>query len=75
MFNGSFIMSMPSTKSCNTCGDDAAMLLPMVNYSTGSGVMGRIEKLFYAEYSGANLTFHSRISPLGGVAGGWGIQG
>ena len=52
-----------------------AMLLPMVNYSTRSGVMGRIEKLFYAEYSGANLTFHSRISPLGGVAGGWGIQG
>lgn len=41
------------------------MLLPTVNYNTGSMVMERIEKLFYAEFPGGNITFHSRISPLG----------
>ena len=43
-----------------------AMLLPIVNYSTGSVVMERIEKLFILETSNANIAFHARISPLGG---------
>ena len=43
-----------------------AMLLPTVNYSTGSMVMERIEQLFYDEYPKRNVTIHHRISPLGG---------
>lgn len=43
-----------------------AMLLPMVNYSTGSMVMERIEQLFYEEYSSRKIALHFRISPLGG---------
>ena len=43
-----------------------AMLLPTVNYSTGTIVMDRIEKLFYNEYPSSHVAFHSRISPLGG---------
>ncbi len=43
-----------------------AMLLPTVNYSTGSMVVERIEHLFYQEYPAGNITFHARISPLGG---------
>lgn len=43
-----------------------AMLLPTVNYSTGSVVIDRIENLFYGETPGHNIVFHARISPLGG---------
>ncbi len=43
-----------------------AMLLPTVNYETGSMVVERIEHLFYTEYPARNITFHARISPLGG---------
>ena len=43
-----------------------AMLLPTVNYSTGSMVMERIEQLFYEEYSNRKIALHHRISPLGG---------
>ena len=43
-----------------------AMLLPTVNYETGSIVIERIESLFYKEFPG-NIAFHARISPLGGV--------
>ena len=42
-----------------------AMLLPMVNYSTGSLVMERIEHLYYQEYAALAIPFHVRISPLG----------
>ena len=42
-----------------------AMLLPTVNYETGSMVIERIEHLFYIEYPARNITFHARISPLG----------
>ena len=42
-----------------------AMLLPTVNYSTGSMVMDRIEHLYYQEYSALAIPFFSRISPLG----------
>ena len=42
-----------------------AMLLPMVNYSTGSMVMERIEHLYYQEYASLAIAFHARISPLG----------
>lgn len=42
-----------------------AMLLPTVNYETGSMVIERIENLFYKEFPG-NIAFHARISPLGG---------
>ena len=43
-----------------------AMLLPTVNYETGSMVIERIEHIFYQEYPAKNITFHARISPLGG---------
>ena len=43
-----------------------AMLLPTVNYNTGSIVMERLEQIFYAEYPSAKVTFHSRVSPIGG---------
>ena len=42
-----------------------AMLLPTVNYASGSMVMERIETLFRAEYPQANIPFHARIAPLG----------
>ena len=43
-----------------------AMLLPTVNYSTGSIVMTRIEALFYEEYPSGAVQIRHRISPLGG---------
>ena len=43
-----------------------AMLLPTVNYSTGSMVMERMEQLFYEEYPSRKVAIHHRISPLGG---------
>ena len=42
-----------------------AMLLPTVNYETGSMVIDRIQELFYKEYPSGNISFHARISPLG----------
>ncbi len=42
-----------------------AMLLPTVNYSTGSMVMERIQDLFYQEYPSGAVPIHFRISPLG----------
>ena len=44
-----------------------AMLLPTVNYTTGSMVMERIEHLYYEEYPTRAIHFHARISPLGTV--------
>ena len=44
-----------------------AMLLPTVNYATGSMVMERIEHLYYEEYPAGAIRFHARISPLGTV--------
>ena len=41
------------------------MLLPTVNYSTGSMVMERIEHIYYQEYPSSAIQFFSRISPLG----------
>ena len=42
-----------------------AMLLPLVNYTTGSMVMERVEHLYYQEYASLAIAFHARISPLG----------
>ena len=42
-----------------------AMLLPTVNYGTGSMVMNRIEDLFRDVYPVGSVSFHARISPLG----------
>jgi hypothetical protein len=42
-----------------------AMLLPTVNYKTGSMVIERIQQLFYQEYPNSTIAFHGRISPLG----------
>ena len=42
-----------------------AMLLPTVNYSTGSMVMDRIENLYYQEYASLAINLYTRISPLG----------
>ena len=47
-----------------------AMLLPTVNYSTGSMVMERMEQLFYEEYPNRKVALHHRISPLGGGTSG-----
>lgn len=41
------------------------MLLPTVNYSTGTMVMERIEHVYYEEYPSKAIEFFSRISPLG----------
>ncbi len=43
-----------------------ALLLPTINYSTCMLVIQRIEQLFLAEYPAGNITFHARISPMGG---------
>ena len=43
-----------------------ALLLPTVNYQSGSMVMERIEHIFYTAYSREKVAFHSRITPLGG---------
>ena len=42
-----------------------AMLLPTVNYATGSMVMERMEQLFYEEYPSRKVAIYHRISPLG----------
>mgnify|MGYP002860223109 CR=1 FL=1 len=42
-----------------------AMLLPTVNYSSGSMVMERIEHIYYQEYASLAIAFYFRISPLG----------
>ena len=43
-----------------------AMLLPTANYATCSLVIERLEGLFYEEYPSRSITFHARISPMGG---------
>ena len=43
-----------------------ALLLPTVNYQSGTMVMERIEHIFYTAYSREKVSFHSRITPLGG---------
>ncbi len=48
-------------------GNIIAMLLPTVNYTSGSIVMDRIEELFHAQYSQWDIPFHARIAPLGGT--------
>ena len=42
-----------------------ALLLPTVNYKTGSMVMERIRKLFYQRYPSSHIPFHSRLGLLG----------
>ncbi|MBR6891265.1 MAG: winged helix-turn-helix domain-containing protein [Clostridia bacterium] len=42
-----------------------ALLLPTVNYQTGSMVMERIRKLFYQRYPNSDIPFHSRLGLLG----------
>jgi len=41
-----------------------ALLLPMVNYTTGNVVMERIKRLFYRKYPNSNVVFNYRIGPL-----------
>ena len=43
-----------------------ALLLPTVNYQSGSMVMERIEHVFYTAYPRERVQFHARITPLGG---------
>ena len=42
-----------------------ALLLPTVNYKTGSMVMERIRALFYKRYPNSDIPFHSRLGMLG----------
>lgn len=42
-----------------------ALLLPTVNYKTGSMVMERIRQLFYKRYPNSDIPFHSRLGMLG----------
>lgn len=42
-----------------------ALLLPTVNYKTGTQVMERIRKLFYQRYPNSDIPFHSRLGLLG----------
>ncbi|MCQ2458226.1 MAG: winged helix-turn-helix domain-containing protein [Clostridia bacterium] len=41
-----------------------ALLLPTVNYNTGSLVMERIKRIFYTQYPNSNIVFNYRIGPL-----------
>ena len=41
-----------------------ALLLPMVNYSTGHLVMERIKTRFYQKYPNCSVAFNYRIGPL-----------
>ena len=43
-----------------------ALLLPTINYATCTLVIQRIEQLFHEEYPAGNISFHARISPMGG---------
>ena len=43
-----------------------ALLLPTVNYQSGTMVMERIEHVFYTAYPRERVPFHARITPLGG---------
>ena len=42
-----------------------ALLLPTVNYRTGSMVMERIRQLFFKRYPNSDIPFHSRLGMLG----------
>ena len=42
-----------------------ALLLPTVNYNTGSMVMERIRQLFYKRYPNSDTPFHYRLGILG----------
>lgn len=42
-----------------------ALLLPTVNYKTGTMVMERIRHLFYKRYPNSDIPFHSRLGMLG----------
>lgn len=41
-----------------------ALLLPTVNFTTGSIVMERIKYLFYRKYPNSDIPFHYRVGPL-----------
>lgn len=41
-----------------------ALLLPTVNFTTGSIVMERIKYLFYRKYPNSNIPFNYRVGPL-----------
>ena len=41
-----------------------ALLLPTVNYNTGSMVLERIKRVFYSNYPESNITFNYRVGPL-----------
>ena len=42
-----------------------ALLLPTVNYETGTMVMERIRQLFYKRYPNSDIPFHHRLGMLG----------
>ncbi len=42
-----------------------ALLLPTVNYKTGSMVMERVRAMFYKRFPNSNVPFHSRLGMLG----------
>ena len=42
-----------------------ALLLPTVNYKTGTMVMERIRSLFYQRYPNSDIPFHSRLGMMG----------
>ncbi len=43
-----------------------ALMLPTVNYQSGTMVMERIEHIFHTAYPREKVPFHSRITPMGG---------
>ena len=42
-----------------------ALLLPTVNYRTGTMVLERIRQLFYKRYPNSDIPFHFRLGLLG----------
>lgn len=41
-----------------------AMLLPTVNYTTGSMVMERVKRIFFSKFPNSNIPFNYRVGPL-----------
>ena len=41
-----------------------AILLPQVNYTTGSMVMERIKRLFFQKYPNSNIPFNYCVGPI-----------
>lgn len=49
---------------CHLSVNTFALLLPMVNFTTGNTIMERIKRFFYKRYPNSDVAFSYRIGPL-----------